>query len=587
MPDQATRLPPAVRRCWPLALALLLTFGAGVAYLGWGLPAIWVPDEVSRWAWEMAQSGSLAPERFAYPTLHAYCILALVVAPLTWGHALVHAPAPTLAQVTYWARALSALMATGTVWLTYDIAVRLYDRTTAQLAALLLALSAGFVGLAHLATVDLPSIFWITAAFAACIRARGAHSVRGHLLAGGLAGLAMSAKYTGLLVVVPILVSLWVELRAGPAPGPSAGPRPVRPALRRWLAAVGLVAAVGVAFLIGTPYAALTPFRFLREFVDLNFYQTSYAGVGDRGFLPHLGNLLNLFGPFAFAAALAGTGYVTYRSIRQRNLGTGLLVLLVGVYYVKMGSMMFYPDRYIAMTLPFLALCGAAVLMAAVRAAGQRSPALARVAGAAIVAGLLSSAAYTAVGLNEIRTDDRVRARRWIAAHVPREAAIEIPAAYAPTIPPGYARVRVTPSWFRRAAIDRMYDDPRYLTVRAGLDWLDRRITGREPPPVGRPLVAGTVGEPEAVTLEALLERRPAYLVLARKWYGRFLSERAGNPERYPQQYRLYTAVLRGETPYELVANFEPRRRWYVPAFEFVHAGIRIYRDGGGGARAR
>ena len=113
----------------------------------------------------MARNLTLNPHSFLYGSFHYYLVL-MVIVPTYFATKLLSLPEEAQKTAVYLAaRGLTAVLGAGCVALTYLLARRLFDRTTALLAALLLALSVGLVNIAHFATVDVPMLFWMMASY--------------------------------------------------------------------------------------------------------------------------------------------------------------------------------------------------------------------------------------------------------------------------------------------------------------------------------------------------------------------------------------------------------------------------------------
>lgn len=539
--------PSPLRTRLVLAAILLVSLAANVLHLDWGLPDRWHPDEIVRGVVRMADEGSLEPARFVYPAGHFQLLMATVVGPAIFVDGL---PAPDareewLGRLRFAARMVTALMGTGVVLLTWAIGRRMGGEVAGLGAAASLALAPGFAAHSHFVTVDVPSIFWMMLGVWLAVRAHDAPSGRRAVFAGLVFGLAAATKYPAGLGALLLVGSAFVHARG------RAGDR-----ARRLVLFGGLGVVLG--FFVGNPYAFLQPVRFARQLVETAVLQSHYAGGQGTGFVPHVFNVLELSGPLVFLVFACGGIALVVRAVRRRDpFAAGILALLL-VFYVMVGRMQFHPPRYVLPLLPLLALGAGLAIDAGLRWHGGRRFLPALLGLAAIAGGVLLFANVSAFA-----RDDRIVARAWIEENVPREATIEVSRNYTVTVPAGWVNVRTFPYEFRRAAFRLARQHPVYR-------WLtpDAEAPPADPPPVI---------EPAAASLDALLARRPDFLILSERSFQRFLG--GDRARTFPQQNATYRALLEGRTPYELVVDLRGRgRAWWEFEMPFVDAGVVILR---------
>ncbi|MFN8472699.1 MAG: glycosyltransferase family 39 protein [Anaerolineae bacterium] len=246
---------------WRWALALLAVIVAALAVrlptLGYGLPHIYYGDEryLVLPALKVAQTGNFNPDRLDYGSLFIYLLAGVdwiashvgILPPLgemaLVPYSATYYPMPTLYLV---GRSLSlgfSLLAVVGVFL---LAQQTFDRPTAVLAGTLLALSPLTAIMSRYAVTD--SLLQALAMFAlyAMMRLYERVSWQRVVLAGALVGLAASAKYPGILLVLPLVAAILLSRN--------------RSALI--LALVGSLAAAAAAFLVTTPFAILDYAKF-------------------------------------------------------------------------------------------------------------------------------------------------------------------------------------------------------------------------------------------------------------------------------------------------------------------------------------
>jgi hypothetical protein len=565
-----------------LALAL------DVAGITWGLPARWHPDEKADTAAEMALAPRLRPDSFINPSLPLY-----LMAPALWAQARL-AQAGVLrgraADALLVGRALSALAGAAAVYVLGRAALRAHARLGA-LPAFLFASMPGAVNLCHFATPEA----WLLLGTAATVALALGH-LRGEVPAGALGlvlGLTASTKYTAAALLVPALMAVW--LREPPA-APAPRRRPLLIALAGVVLTAGLALALGGAvplaarlhlrdarllrsehalgfvrtveltlilgavalallaflapriprvarlaredvaivvvaaaagFLIGTPYALLDPQGFLSDLAFNHQTRFEYKGLvgASTSYLAYVRLMRDgLTGPFAVATA-AGALVAAGRA----RAGDGAAaVVLAGLLapYLLVASSGHQALRFLAPALPAAAWLAAMGLGALPSAAARR-------AGAVLV--LARAALGSALVIRLFFVDSRVQAHRWIEAHVPPGATVDLIAnnpGYAPALPPGRT-LRVIPTLSREMApADRFMEAAARYPVEAS-----------------------------------------PWLVLTASYYERFLE----HPDQRPERAAFFESLLEGRNGFEVAARFR-QRGWLRPPVEFVDPEIVILR---------
>lgn len=195
---------------WVLGLVLLLALGLRLIGIDFGLPLQLHPDEWSQvnTARRMLE-GDLNPHFFRYSSLTIYQLF-VINAALELARAAgaeLSAPAYLLTG-----RLLSALYGVGTIGVVFWLGTLIRNRTVGLMVALLTALASSAVQQAHYATVDTALVFWMMLALALGLAAF-AKPTGSFLPAGIAAGLAIGTKYTGMMIVPPLLLlMMWRNL---------------------------------------------------------------------------------------------------------------------------------------------------------------------------------------------------------------------------------------------------------------------------------------------------------------------------------------------------------------------------------------
>jgi hypothetical protein len=426
--------PGGPRRPYWLALAGILAVALGLRLwgLGQGLPYAYNADENAHFvpgAIGLFGHG-LNPHYFVNPPAYTY-LLHVVFDVWFGGRAGVSntfAAHPT--EVFVVARATAAVVGTIAVWLVYLAGARFADRRVGLLAAALMAVAFLPVFYSHLALNDVPTLapialsLWGTAG----VLRRG--RLLDYALAGVGLGLACATKYTGGIVLLPLLAAGAVQLFA-----PS-----VRHAQARVTAFAGLVLAGVVAlgaFAVANPFSVLD-FAAFRD--GLN-HQASAAEdeLGKLGLTQSSGQMYYLWTftwglgwvPLA-AAALGALGMLVW----DRRLALVLVPAPI-LYVLFMGTQERFFGRWLLPVFPIMCIAAAWAVVRLAEVAGRRAPAL-RPALYAVGAVLLlgQGVVYSLHdGLVLSKPDTRNLARQWMAANVPPETKIVVE----PVVPDAWA----------------------------------------------------------------------------------------------------------------------------------------------------
>jgi hypothetical protein len=354
-----------------LALAATLRF-VGIDYaLPFGLLN---PDEqviVPR-AWHMVHGGGPNPHWFNYPTLVLY-----LMAPFQAWHG-----APAYLD----ARVLVALLGVGAVAATWWLGLRAYGLVAAAVAAAVVAVDVTHVSYSHMAVTDVPLTLGVAAALALMVSGRIE-------LAGVVAGLAMGAKWPGVLLIVPLFVASW----------------------RQWRR-LGIALLLGaLTFLLTSPFVLVEPGTAFHDGWDTqDIHHTGWLGFEHDGtsLVGFLHRLWSSMGPVLVVAALGVGAALVVR--RRPDL---ILASFVLVYFVNLLTLKSHFDRFVLPLIPPLgALAGRMRLLAPLTACLLVVP---------LVWSIQRDDELT-------KTDTRIVAHDWIEHHVPRNAKIAVESSTAP-----------------------------------------------------------------------------------------------------------------------------------------------------------
>ena len=299
-----------------VALAAILAGAAALRLVGvgYGLPfPLLSPDEQSivPRAWKMVHGGGLDPHWFDYPSLLLY-----LLAPFqAWEH-----------QPSYLAaRLVVVVLALGAVAAAWWLGSRAYGETAGAIAAVAVAVATTEVAYSRMAVTDVPLTLGVTASLALL--------VSGRIELGGLAaGLAMSFKYPGIFLLVPLAVAGYRQPRR---------------------LALGLAAAAAA-------FCATSPF-FVAHFgsaVSNAYHVQKLARQGWLGFehdhaapIEFLSRLWEGLGPMLLVCGLGLVLALTHR--RRTDL---ILASFVLVYFLDLCTLGAHYDRYVLPLVPPLAV---------------------------------------------------------------------------------------------------------------------------------------------------------------------------------------------------------------------------------------
>ncbi len=412
-----------------LILTGLLVLAVGLRRYGldWGLPEVFeeatpLKKAWDMWGWDRGGGVDLNPHFFNYPTFSIYLHF-LLQGLLYLGLKVGGVITSTLDfQVMYlvdrtpiflFGRMLSLFLGAGTVLVVYRIGMAGAGKIGAGLAAVLLAVNTYHVDQSQMITVDIPLTFFAMLSLLADVRILE-RPTRGNYLGAGLAlGLATATKYTGALLVLPLLTAHLLA-RRNPERATEPGPG--------WLSPVLAVATSVVVFALASPYVILDFESFWASFsVERLHMQIGHFGQDDtpawQFYFLRLGN--TLLGWPVLLAAVAGIALAA----AKKSFGwTAVLVVYLVAFLLPMSTWAMKADWYLLPAMPvFLLLAGAGVdrFLNQVPISGR--PAVLR-RGLAVVI-LVALAASPLRGYPELwnrsRKDTRTRAMEWIESHLP------------------------------------------------------------------------------------------------------------------------------------------------------------------------
>jgi hypothetical protein len=312
------------------------------------------------------------------------------------------------------ARFVNVLFAVGCVYLTYRIGVRMRDRTTGRLAAMILTLSFGFLVMAHEVGEDIPALFVLLLVFYGALQYAETGDETTFLVGCVLCGFAIAFKLTAATGVVVLGVAYLLRARTA----------------WNWCAAlfrprlVGLgVASFAAALIVGYPEVLVAGPDVLisRIFGQLSHKSIGLGGPAAPSWWWILRGYLNGLGLPLFVAALCGVAASVSR-LRERSTETDATVLLLvglATYLLVYAQWEYVRLHHLLPTFPMLAL----LLAAALSRLHTRNRSLARPLVAVL---LVTGGTYAVVGDLQYAVSPRDEAAEWLNAHAPDNATMEM-----------------------------------------------------------------------------------------------------------------------------------------------------------------
>ncbi|MGZ4168730.1 MAG: ArnT family glycosyltransferase [Solirubrobacteraceae bacterium] len=402
-----------------LWLLLAATLGLRLWGIKQGLPYSYNSDEATHFVPRAVAffNHDYNPQYFLNPPAYSY--LLHLVFELWFGSAdavrRAYVSDPTEVYVV--ARVVAAVLGTAAVWLTYLAGERLFNKTTALLAAAIFGLAFLPIFYSHLALNDVPALAPVALSLYGVAGVLRNGSRRDYVLAGVGIGLAAATKYTGAITAVSLVAAGFCD---------AAGGAPFR-ALRR----LGLAMACAVlAFIAANPYSVLDFAAFHAGVTT----QQALAGGSDPEKLGTTAASGTAFYVWTFtwglgwAPSIAAVGGSVLLIVRRRLALA--LVLLPGpiAFIVFMGDQQRYFGRWLMPLFPIVALLAAYAAVEAVRwlIRARRMPVLLAGGAAAIV--MLGQSLTVAVHNDVVlsRADTRNVTRAWMVDHVPAGAKVVV-----------------------------------------------------------------------------------------------------------------------------------------------------------------
>ncbi|MBA3746064.1 MAG: glycosyltransferase family 39 protein [Solirubrobacterales bacterium] len=403
----------AERLWWGLAVGVLLLFAFGLRVWGvdHGLPYAYNSDENAHFVTRAIGlfGHSWDPNYYVNPP--AYTYLAHMLLGIWYGGregvSTTFAADPT--EIWVITRVLAAVLGTLAIWLTYLAGTRLVDRRVGLLSAGIFTVAFLPVFYSKLALNDVPTLAPL------CLALWGAAGVlrfgrlRDYVIAGIGLGLACATKYTGGIVLLPLIGATVVQFTA---PGGRAG------ALRGIAVAGGLAL---LAFLAANPYAILNWDAFTNGLT----HQSDASGdaAGKLGLTQQNGYVYYLWS-FGWGLGWIPLFFAVGGAVRlwfdERRL-VWVMVPAVVLFVLFMGSQERYFGRWLMPVFPFVCILAAYAAFELADWGGRHMPSLKPTMIVGVVLAVCAQGFVYSLhsGLVLSREDTRNLAREWMVANVP------------------------------------------------------------------------------------------------------------------------------------------------------------------------
>lgn len=431
----------------------------------------------------MFENRSLVPPTFYYGGLH-YVVLEVgaILPARIYGKLFDPKPETTnleartewknrlLVRTQRFARGVSALMATGQVFLAYLIGSMLFNGTVGVLAALFLGVSPYFVAIGHFATIDTPANFWYWLSCLFALLSWKKKSGAWFAVACGTAGMTVGMKIDRLVVIVPLLLSYVLKRESGTG-------------YRNLLKFVPVALA---GYVLANPALLSDPFQFLDGTTrDLFFNMGRAASRATTSFVSLLSDMKSGMGLLLFLAAVTGLGYAVWNFLFHKDrIEVGWLLSCLVPYYLLMGSHLSL-SWYAPFFFPGLAVFAAY----GCRAVEAGFPPVSRVAARAIPVLIVSYSLWYSLSIVlQFQYDSRYLAAEWIEQQVPAGSTIKLSSRGPAISDTRYQTSRISESMafdnhlFARTWRDRLEQNTRYQAIRQGIMNLEQwtaAVTGR------------------------------------------------------------------------------------------------------------
>jgi len=308
-------------------------------------------------------TGDLNPHIFNYPALFMYILFFFYSLFFISGKIFGVFPNVQAFQDLYFkdatafyviARSVTLFFMAGSVFLTYRIAERLFNKKVATLAAVFMTFNITNVQLSHYATTDIPVLFFSLLALLFIVKIIEKNNLKTYIMAGLFVGIATAVKYQAIFLFFSILLAHFLSFEKN---------RNLKEMIfTRKLTLSGLACFFG--FFLGSPFCILDFRSFLADFVKMGKIVSSpiYGFVTYRvdSFLPVY--IVKTLLPFAMGIAMTAVSLAALIYAIKKHTKADILFLgtiLIFLTYVVASNWTFLKPRHIIHLFPlFFILAG-------------------------------------------------------------------------------------------------------------------------------------------------------------------------------------------------------------------------------------
>ncbi|MBN2185304.1 MAG: glycosyltransferase family 39 protein [Candidatus Krumholzibacteriota bacterium] len=352
-------------------LILLLVIAAGAALriygLGWELPEVYeeatpLVKAWEMWGWGTARPADLNPHFFNYPGLVIYIhfllqgalFLSMKVAGMISSAAEFYALYIVDKTAFYYSgRLVNALFGIAAISAVYLAGKSIAGRMPGIISATLLAVNTFHIAKSQLIEVDIPLTFLIIIALLNMTALARKDCLRNRILTGLFIGLAVSAKYTAALLLIPLLVTVWMMSTGGHAALKER--RFSYSRVSSFLSPLCATAMIALAvFLITSPYTILDwrAFRAALSFEQHHMYAGHFGTEGSSSLSFYTRSISRIL-PGWPLFILSAIGLVYFAFIK-RERGSIIFASFLVPYFLIISSWSMKADNYILPVVPLL-----------------------------------------------------------------------------------------------------------------------------------------------------------------------------------------------------------------------------------------